>query len=346
MPRHLHPIVTSESAGQCASLDSIIIILKGKKMHVNSIVGSERLGITLLLLEGLAGALIPISAFAVSPVIAINNEAKTANVSVTPLRDGISVLMGSGGNVTVLKSPSELLMIDGGISFSKDSMMRALSSISSAPPKYLINTHYHWDHADGNAWIAKLGATIIAHDNTLKRLSVDTRVDDWEWTFPASPVEARPTVLFADHKAIKFHGKTVELKYYGACHTDSDIWAYVVESDVLVTGDTWWNGYYPFIDNENGGSIDGMVRAANDNISKVTDHTIVVPGHGPIGGRADLIEYRDMLIGIRNKVAALKAKGASRSDAVAAKPTAAYDAKWGGFVIDPAFFTRLVYDGL
>jgi glyoxylase-like metal-dependent hydrolase (beta-lactamase superfamily II) len=285
-------------------------------------------------------------AHAVSPVIAINDEAKAANVSVTPLRDDINVLIGSGGNVTVANSPTEQLLIDAGIAYSKDSMARALRLISRAPPKTLINTHYHWDHTDGNAWLHERGATIIAQDNTLKRLSVDTRVDDWEWTFPASPVDARPTVLFSQTKTVKFNGKTVELRYYGPCHTDSDIWAYFVESDVLVTGDTWWNGYYPFIDNENGGSIDGMIRAANANIEKVTDHTIVVPGHGPIGGRHELIEYRDMLVGIRAKVAALKSKGMTLAEVVAAKPSKEYDARWGGFVLDGAFFTRLVYNGL
>lgn len=297
-------------------------------------------------LWGLAVLTVPLTTFAISPVIAINNEAKTANVSVTPLRDGISVLMGSGGNVTVLSGSGELLLVDGGIAYSKASMSRALALISSAPPKYLIDTHYHWDHTDGNEWLHERGATIIGQDNTLKRLSVDTRVDDWEWTFPTYPASARPTVVFTATKSLQFHGKTIELSYYGPCHTDSDISVYFVEPDVLSTGDTWWNGVYPFIDNENGGSIDGMIRAANYNIAKVTEHTLVIPGHGPIGGRKELIEYRDMLVGVRTKVAELKAQGKSRADVIAARPTASYDAKWGGFVLDGAFFTRLVYDGL
>jgi glyoxylase-like metal-dependent hydrolase (beta-lactamase superfamily II) len=286
------------------------------------------------------------SSLALSPVIAINNEAKNANVSVTPVRDGISVLMGSGGNVTVLRSPDGILMVDGGISYSKASMSKALALISNKRPKYLVDTHYHWDHTDGNGWLHERGAIIVAHENTVKRLSVATRVDDWEFTFPVSPPGAIPTVSFSTDKTLKFAGKTVELKYYGPSHTDTDIWAYFVESDVLSTGDTWWNGYYPFIDNENGGSIDGMIRAANDNIAKVTEHTVIVPGHGPIGNKKELIEYRDMLVGIRAKVAALKSSGQSRAEVVAAKPTADFDAKWGGFVIDGAFFTRLVYDGL
>jgi glyoxylase-like metal-dependent hydrolase (beta-lactamase superfamily II) len=298
------------------------------------------------LIAALAGGSGSMGAYAISPVIAINNEAKTVVVTTKSVRGNIYVLEGSGGNVTVLDSGHEKLMVDAGISYSKASMSHALEGISGSPPRYLINTHYHWDHTDGNEWVHQLGATIVAQDNTLKRLSVDTRVDDWEFTFPAAPAGARPTVLIKDAKTMHFHGTTLKLKYYGPCHTDSDISVYFVQPDVLSTGDTFWNGYYPFIDNENGGSIDGMIRAAKDNVKKVSDHTIVIPGHGPISGRAELIEFRDMLVAVRAKVAALKAQGKSRDEIVAAKPTAAFDAKWGGFVIDGAFFTRIVYDGL
>jgi len=294
----------------------------------------------------MAGVLWSAVSYALSPVIAINDEAKTVNVKPQSVRGGLFVLEGSGGNVTVLSAPGEKLMVDAGIAYSKESMMRALTGISSAPPRYLINTHYHWDHTDGNQWVHQLGATIIAQENTLKRLSVDTRVDDWEWTFPTSPVDARPTILMKTSKTMKFHGTTLKLKYYGPCHTDSDISVYFVEPDVLATGDTFWNGYYPFIDNENGGSIDGMIRAANANVANVTEHTLVIPGHGPVGGRADLVAFRDMLVAIRENVARLKSEGKSRDEIVALRPTADFDAKWGGFVLDGAFFTRIVYDGL
>jgi glyoxylase-like metal-dependent hydrolase (beta-lactamase superfamily II) len=294
----------------------------------------------------LAGTLYSSMSNAVSPVIAINDEAKTVDVKPQAVRGGLFVLEGSGGNVTVMSAPNGKLMVDAGISYSKASMTRALSSISSAPPRYLIDTHYHWDHTDGNLWVHQLGATIIAQENTLKRLSVDTRVDDWEWTFPTSPVEARPTVLMKISKTMNFHGTTIKLNYYGPCHTDSDISVYFVEPDVLATGDTFWNGYYPFIDNENGGSIDGMIRAAQANVAHVTDHTIVIPGHGPLGNRTDLIAFRDMLVTIRGNVARMKSEGKSRDEIVALKPTADFDGKWGGFVLDGAFFTRIVYDGL
>ena len=293
----------------------------------------------------LAGA-IPVACYALSPVIAINEEAKKANVQPQLVRGDVSVLEGSGGNITVLNRPAGKFLVDGGIAYSKDTLVHALQTISSAPPLFVVNTHYHWDHTDGNSWLHDLGATVIAHPNTLKHLSNSTRVDDWEWTFPPVPASGRPTDLVSTAKTMRFQGTTVRIAYYGPSHTDSDLSVYFVEADVLATGDTWWNGYYPFIDNQNGGSIDGMIRAAKENAKRVTKKTLVVPGHGPVGGRAELIEYRDMLIDIRDKVSALKNQGKSRAEVVAAKPTAVYDAKWGGFVINPEFFTRLVFDGL
>jgi glyoxylase-like metal-dependent hydrolase (beta-lactamase superfamily II) len=120
----------------------------------------------------------------------------------------------------------------------------------------------------------------------------------------------------------------------------------VVLPDILHTGDTWWNGIYPFMDYSTGGSIDGMIRAAEANLAAATDETIVVPGHGPIGDRSQLLEYREMLVAVRDKVAALKKQGRSLEEIVAARPTADYDAKWGNFVIGPDSFTRLVYEGV
>jgi glyoxylase-like metal-dependent hydrolase (beta-lactamase superfamily II) len=280
------------------------------------------------------------------PVEKINAEAATASVSVTPVRGGVSVLMGSGGNVTVLTGTEGRLLVDAGIAVSRASMTEGLEKVGAGPIRYLIDTHYHWDHTDGNEWVHSLGATIIAHENTLKRVSTATRVDDWKFTFPVYPAAARPTVLTGASRTLKFDGTTLQMKYYGPAHTDSDIWVYFVEPDVLATGDTFWNGVYPFIDNENGGSIDGAIRAANMNIDRASAHTIIVPGHGPIGNRAQLIEFRDMLVAIRNNIATLKSRGMSVAAVTAARPTAAFDSRWGGFVIDPAFFTRLVYDGL
>jgi glyoxylase-like metal-dependent hydrolase (beta-lactamase superfamily II) len=191
-----------------------------------------------------------------------------------------------------------------------------------------------------------LGATIVAQENTLKRLSTTTRVEDWNYTFKPAPIGARPTVLVKTDKTINFNGETVVIKGYGPGHTDTDVSVYFTKADVMSLGDIWWNGYYPFIDYATGGSIDAMIRLTNTYLNSVTDNTIIVPGHGPVGNRAQLIEFRDMLVAIRANVAHLKKQGQSLDDIIAAKPTAAYDAKWGGYVIDPAFFIRLVYVGV
>lgn len=292
--------------------------------------------------------LAPVEVFAqaTSPVIKINNEAAKAEITVQSLRGNISVLMGSGGIITVLTGPDGRLLVDAGIAVSRPRVEAALNSISQAPIKYLINTHWHWDHTDGNDWVHGLGATIIAQENTLKRLSATTSVEDWDYTFQPWPVSARPTITFKTDKTVKFGGETIMLKDHGLGHTDSDITVYFKKADVMALGDIFWNGVYPFIDISTGGSIDGAIRLANASIASVTDKTIIVPGHGPVGDRMQLIEFRDMLVTIRDNVARLKKQGKSLEEVIAAKPTAAFDDKWGGFVIDPAFFTRLVYAGV
>jgi glyoxylase-like metal-dependent hydrolase (beta-lactamase superfamily II) len=171
-------------------------------------------------------------------------------------------------------------------------------------------------------------------------------VEDWNFTFPPSAAGAIPTDVFNASKTLHLNGATIALKYYGPSHTDGDVSAYFIEADVLHTGDTWWNGYYPFIDYSTGGSINGMIKAAEANLAMVTDKTIVIPGHGPVGGKIEMIEYRDVLVAIRDRVAALKGEGKSLNEVIAAKPTAAYDAKWGWPFISGEFFTRLVYEGV
>ena len=287
-----------------------------------------------------------IFAQATSPVTKINEAAAKSDITVQQLRGNISVLFGSGGNIVVLTGPDGKLLVDAGIAVSRPKIQAALDQISPAPIKYLINTHWHWDHTDGNDWVHSRGATIVAHENTLKHLSVTTRVEDWSYTFQPVPVGGRPTVILNTDKTLKFDGETIVLKVDGPGHTDGDISAYFTKADVLALGDIFWNGIYPFIDNGVGGGIDGMIRWVNTSLNQVTDKTVIVPGHGPVGDRAQLVEYRDMLVAIREKVSRLKKQGKSLDEVIAAKPTAAYDAKWGNFVIDPAFFTRLVYAGV
>jgi glyoxylase-like metal-dependent hydrolase (beta-lactamase superfamily II) len=270
----------------------------------------------------------------------------SAKITTQTLRGNVSALIGSGGNIGVLTGRDGKLIIDSGYSGSQKQIADALAGVSGDPIKHLINTHWHFDHTDGNEWMHAAGATIMAHENTKKHLSTTTRVEDWNFTFPASPVGAIPTDVFNTQRTLHLNGATIALKCYAPAHTDGDISLYFVGADVLHTGDTWWNGYFPFIDYSTGGNIDGMIKAAESNLAMVTDKTIVIPGHGPIGGKKELTEYRDVLVTIRDRVAALKKQGKSLDEIVATKPAAAYEAKWGGSFINGDFFTKLVYKGL
>jgi glyoxylase-like metal-dependent hydrolase (beta-lactamase superfamily II) len=281
-----------------------------------------------------------------SPVLIIRKAAVTAKITTTPLRGGIFTLEGSGGNVAVIPGKDGKMLIDAGIDKSKSQLTAALNAISNDPITQLINTHWHFDHTDGNLWLHQAGASITGHTNTRKHLSRDTRVEDWNFTFPASPTGALPVTMFESGKTIHHNGKTIVLRYYGPAHTDSDISVHFQEDDVLHVADTWWNGVYPFIDYNTGGNIDGMIRAAEHNLKVTTSETVVIPGHGPLGSRADMEEYHRMLTTIRKSVADLKKQGRSMQEAIAAKPSKAFDGKWGQFVIGPDLFVRLVYKGV
>jgi glyoxylase-like metal-dependent hydrolase (beta-lactamase superfamily II) len=273
------------------------------------------------------------------------NAAAKAKITTQPIRRNISVLEGSGGNIAVLTGKDGKLLVEAGFAVSRPAITNALSSINADPIKHLINTHWHTDHTDGNAWLHAAGAAITAHENTRKRLSVATRVEGWNWTFPAVPAGALPVKVFATEHEVRQNGTRITLKYYGPAHTDSDVWVNFTEADVVHVGDTWWNGVYPFIDYSTGGSIDGQIQAAEANLAAFTSKTVFIPGHGPVGGRSEVAEFRDMLVAIREKVAALKKQGRSLNETIAAKPTAAFDPKWGQFLITPAHFTGLVYQG-
>jgi glyoxylase-like metal-dependent hydrolase (beta-lactamase superfamily II) len=285
-------------------------------------------------------------AAAESPVITIRNAAASAKITVTKLRGNVSVLEGSGGNIAVLTGRDGKLLVDAGITASRPRINEALTGISSDPVKHLINTHWHFDHTDGNEWLHSVGAEITAHENTRTHLSVTTRVEGWDFTFPPAPKGALPAKVFEKDLKLHLNGTTLALDHYPPAHTDSDIFIEFTDADIIHVADTFWNGYFPFIDYSTGGSIDGMIRAAEANIARVSDKTIVIPGHGPIGNKSQLIEFRDMLVSVREKVSALKKKGRSLDEVLAAKPTGDYDAKWGGFVIDGKNFTGLVYQGV
>src|ERR1700758_147285 len=269
--------------------------------------------------------------------------ATTAKVTVQYLWRNISVLLGAGGNIAVLTGPDGKLLVDAEIVTARPNVSKAIAGINADPVKQLINTHWHFDHTGGNEWVHQAGASILAHENTRKHLSVDTRVEGWVYTFPAAPAGAIPTTVFQDEHTVHANGSTLALKHYSPAHTDSDISVHFTEADVLHTGDTFWNRNYPFVDYSTGGSIDGQIRAAEANLAKVNATTIVIPGHGAVTGKADLTLFREVLVDAREKVAQLKKQGRTLAEVIAAKPTARYDAEWGQSFQSPKSFLGWVY---
>ncbi|MBY0318183.1 MAG: MBL fold metallo-hydrolase [Reyranella sp.] len=300
-------------------------------------------GLLLALLVALGPGASPAPA---SPYSDINAAAKAGPIIAHPLRGNLVMLEGSGGNITALSGVDGFVLVDCGIAVSQAMIVDALERIDRRPIHLAILTHWHWDHADGAAWIRRTGASIMADKVAVERLNSTLRVVEWEHTFTPIPPAALPNIVIDDDRQVQANGETILVRHYEPGHTDTDISVYFTKSDVLSVGDTFWNGQYPFIDYVGGGSIDGAIRAANANINMSTDNTIIVPGHGSVGDRASLIAFRDMLVEIRSIIAALKASGMTLEQVQAAKPTAAFDAKWGRSIISGQLFTALVYRGV
>ncbi|WP_035352128.1 MBL fold metallo-hydrolase [Edaphobacter aggregans] len=272
--------------------------------------------------------------------------AASAKITTQKLRGNISVVQGSGGNIAVLSGPQGKLLVDSGISSSQPHIQEALAAISADPIQHLINTHWHYDHTDGNLWMHSAGATIIAHEKTRQRLASPQKIELFHATFPSEPAGALPTLIFTGQHTLQMNGNTLYLEHYDPAHTDTDISVHFADADVLHTGDTWFNGVYPFIDYSTGGHIDGMIRATKRTLATGTTSTIVIPGHGPVGDKQQVSESLEMLSAIRDKVADLRKQGKSIDETIAAKPTVAFDEKWGKGFTTPEMFTRFVYQGV
>jgi len=241
----------------------------------------------------------------------------SAKISIEKLRRGVSVLIGSGGNIAVLPGHEGKVLVDSGFATSRRQIGAALDSIGNHPIRHLIDTHWHFDHTDGNQWVNEAGATIVGHTNTRSRMSATQEIPEFRGVCPPSPIDARPTGVFSREKSLQLNGDELRLQYYGAAHSDSDISVRFLQANVLHTGDAWFNGAYPFIDYHNGGSLAGMIAASAQNLGMVDGETIIVPGHGPIGRKADLAECDVMLHTVRERVAALKKQGRSIQETIA-----------------------------
>lgn len=264
----------------------------------------------------------------------------------TRLTDSVYMLEGAGGNLGALIGPDGVVLIDDQFAPLSDKIRAAIGKLDSRAVRFVINTHWHGDHTGGNESFGKTGTVIVAHDNVRQRMSTDQFLAAFDRTVPASPAAAWPVLTFAEGMTFHLNGETLQVFHLPRGHTDGDSAIYFQESDVLHTGDLFFNGRYPFIDVSSGGGIDGVIAAADTMLKRIGRSTKIIPGHGPLATQADLVAYREMLVGARKAVQALVQAGKDEDETVAAAPTAAWDEAWGQGGMPQDRFVRTVYQSL
>lgn len=267
-------------------------------------------------------------------------------LAVTEIRPGVVALSGAGGTVTALAASGGTVVVDTGFGPRVAEIRQAIAATLGGPVDWLIDSHWHFDHTDGNAAFAAGGATIVAHAECRARLSRDQHVRSLDWHVPAAPPQAWPVVTVDGPLALELGSETVRLLPQPPAHTDGDVAVRLEQANVLVMGDLMTRGGYPVIDESSGGSVRGMIAAADRLLPLADAETVVVPGHGPVGGREALRRFRDMLAAVEDRILRLRAGGLPDDRIVAAAPTAAFDAEWGRGYVTGTLFTRMVLAGL
>jgi len=267
-------------------------------------------------------------------------------IKTTNLGDGIYMLEGEGGNITVAVAKDGIIMVDSEYAPLHDKIKAAISAISNQPIKYLIDTHFHEDHSGGNEAFAKDGAAVIAEVHVKTRLAAGTTSGLTGVKTPPVPVGALPTKTYTGQFKIRMLGRVADLTHIANAHTDGDTYVWFKTANVLATGDTFTNGRYPNIDFANGGNIRGMIAASDACLKLIDARTRIVPGHGAVADKATLTEYRAMLMTARDRMAKLVKDGKSEEDVLAEKPFADLDAKWAQTELASRNFIRVVYHSL
>lgn len=268
-------------------------------------------------------------------------EIKASKVS-----DHIYMLEGSGGNIAVSIGEDDPLMVDSQYGPLSDKIIKKIGELSDGQVKLLVNTHWHGDHTGGNENFGKMGAMIFAHENVRARMSKAQLMRAFSREVPAAPEAARPVVTFTDQMSLKCNGEYLLMIHVDSAHTDGDALIYFPESDVLHMGDTYFNGRYPFIDLSSGGSIDGVIAAADKALFMISDDTKIIPGHGALSNKVELNNYRNVLKSVRDKVYLLIQEGKSLDEVKALEPGKDTDEAYGGGFISPERFLEIIYGSL
>lgn len=284
-------------------------------------------------------------ALAAPPVHAQENF-DTVQVRSVRVAERTYMLTGAGGNIGVSIGDSGVILVDDQFAPLTPKVLAAVKAITRLPIRFVLNTHWHGDHTGGNENMRGAGALVVAQENVRKRMSTEQFLQIFKEKVPPSPARALPVVTFTDAVSFHFDGHEVRAFHVRNAHTDGDAIVHFRTADVVHMGDVFFNGRYPYIDVAAGGSVDGMIAAADQVLRLISPSTRVIPGHGPVGDRDALRAYRDMLAGARAQVLRQIAAGGNLERVIAAKPTAEFDSAWGHGFLTPAQFVEILYSDL
>jgi len=264
----------------------------------------------------------------------------------SPLAEGLTLLSGAGGNIVACTGPDGVLLVDSDYTQMADKLVAAVAALGAGPARYVVNTHWHFDHVGGNATLARAGALIVAHEHVRQRMAAGQTLGIIDETVAPAEPDALPRLTVADSLTLHLNGETATIWHAPRAHTDGDLVVRFTRADVIHAGDLWFHGGYPFIDVSSGGDIDGLIAAVDAVIAAAGDSTRIVPGHGAVGTKAELAEHRAMLQEFRDIIAREIAAGKDLATIIAEKPTAKLDETWGKRIFPPEVFAEIVYGAL
>ena len=264
-------------------------------------------------------------------------------INAIPVSDNIYMLTGQGGNIGLFLGEDGTFIIDDQFAPLTEKILAAIKSVGGDTPRFLINTHFHGDHTGGNENLGNSGTLIVSHDNVRERLVNGSYIKEFGMNAPPANEAALPVLTFSDGMHFYINNESVNAVHVGSAHTDGDSIIYFEKANVVHAGDVFFNGFYPFIDSANGGSLKGTVAAVDAILAATDSNSKIIPGHGPLADKKQLQAYRDMLATAYSRLLKLKNDGVSAEDAVMKKPLADLEAKWGGGIFTGEKWIGITY---
>lgn len=267
-------------------------------------------------------------------------------IETTQLTDSIYMLTGPGGNVTAFVGEEGTLLVDDKFEQDGPAIQAALEAIGGEVPKYLVNTHFHGDHSGSNQHFGEQGSVIVGHTHLHDHLSEGYEVRTFNMQVGPAHEHALPELTYSEEMEIHLNDEVTTLIYMPDAHTDTDTVLFFTESNLIVTGDVMFNGFFPFIDTPNGGSLAGVIEALSVIADLADEDTIIVPGHGPVADRDDVLDTIDTLQVAYDRLSGLKQDGNSLEETIAAKPLTDIEEDWGGVMFSADRWIEVVWDSI